>query len=73
MESVIEFIIGSFTSVFDLFNTFEFYGITLLEYLLALMVIGVMLPIVLTFNRSVLGSSSNYMKAEVSKARKEER
>lgn len=73
MESVIEFVIGSFSFVFELFNKFEFYGITLLEYLLALLVLGVMLPIVLTFNRSALGSSSRYMKAEVSKSRREER
>lgn len=72
MESVIEFVIGSFSSIFSLFSSFEFYGITLLDYLLALLVLGVMLPIVLTFNSSVLSQSSKYMKSEVSKARRRE-
>lgn len=68
MDSVILFIINRFSSVFSLFSQFEMFGITLFEFLIAIMIIGIMIPILLSLSSNSLGSSSRYYKNEVRNA-----
>lgn len=68
MESVVYFIIDRFGSIFLLFSKFEMFGITLFEFLVSIMIIGIMIPILLSLSSNTLGSSSRYYRNEVRKA-----
>lgn len=54
MEQVFSFLLTVFQTVFSLMAQFEFMGTNLFEFSISLLVIGVMLPIIISLGKSVL-------------------
>lgn len=54
MEQVFTFLLTVFATVFNLMAQFEFMGTNLFEFSISLLVIGVMLPIIISLGKSIL-------------------
>ena len=73
LSSVFNLIFSGLKWCFDTLDSISFMGISLLDYLIWIFVLGIVLPIVLTLLNSGRSASESYFRQRDREARSEER